>query len=129
MDLRHHLLALILNLGLGLGHAICARSQVSDPATNPPVLRGFWYDSESKGFYEFRDNGSFFYESKDGLKHEGTYDSTGQDQEGNFIFRARYTDSQTGEERSLFIRVNRDGRSGYTQYKCTKYPFYRSIES
>lgn len=104
-----------------------ARAQ--DAPDSKEGLNGFWYDSESKGFYEFRENGTFLYESKDGKKHEGTFESSGTDQEGGNMYRATYSDSETGEERSLFIKVNRDGRSGYTQYKCMKYPFYRSIES
>ena len=119
--------SLLLAFWLMAGTLVQAQSVI--PSTETPPLQGHWYDTDSNGFYEFRENGSFIYESKDGLRHEGIYESSGQDQEGNHMFRAKYTDVQSGEERSLFIRVNRDGRSGYTQYKCMKYPFVRSIES
>jgi hypothetical protein len=119
--------ALMLIFWLMLGALV--QAQTVKPSTETTPIQGYWYDTDSNGFYEFRENGSFIHESKDGLRHEGSYESTGQDQEGNHMFRAKYTDVQSGEERSLFIRLNRDGKSGYVQYKCMKYPFVRSIES
>ena len=97
--------------------------------SSPEGLQGFWYDGDSNGFYEFRDNGTFRFENKSGSDHEGTYESAGQDDEGNKMYRAKYPDPKTGEDFNIFIKVHPGGRGGYTQIKCMKYPFYRSIES
>ena len=94
-------------------------------------LRGMWFDSESKGFYEFQDTTikEFIYETPEGERHNGTYEPQGKDQEGNFMFRATLFMEETKEERNLFIKVFPDGRTGYVQYKCMKKPFYKAKDS
>lgn len=94
-------------------------------------LKGIWFDSESKGFYEFQDTliKDFYFETPDGERHRGTYEPQGTDQEGSKLYRANLKMNITGEERNLFIKVYSDGKSGYVQYKCMKKPFFRTKDS
>lgn len=94
-------------------------------------LKGIWFDSESKGFYEFQDTliKDFYFETPDGERHRGTYEPQGTDQEGSKLFRATLKMTGTEEERNLFIKVYSDGKSGYVQYKCMKKPFFRTKDS
>lgn len=94
-------------------------------------LRGMWFDSESKGFYEFQDTTikEFIFETPEGERHKGTYEPQGKDQEGNQMYRAVLKMEDTNEERNLFIKVYPDGKTGYVQHKCMKKPFYKTKES
>lgn len=113
-----------------------ARAQEELPAENDsgagkaPVI-GIWYDSESKGFYEFKspEQGSFYYETPEGDRYEGEYEPAGKDNEGNDMYRGKLTYPDEEEPRNLFFKIYEGGKSGYVQYKCRKYPFYKTIES
>lgn len=94
-------------------------------------VKGMWYDSESQGFYEFKapENGIFYFETPEGDRYEGTYEPAGKDNEGNDMYRGELAYPEEEEPRRLFFKIYEGGKSGYVQYKCRKYPFYKTIES
>jgi hypothetical protein len=127
----------VVLLWIGFLWLCCTVLQLSaqQPAPLPhellPALDGIWYDSESKGFYNFNNSldGDFIFENEHGHKNPGHYEKVGRDDEGNIMYRGKIKLVEDNTERDVFFKIYTDGKNGYCQYKCRRNPFYKMFQS
>ncbi|MCS6904349.1 MAG: hypothetical protein RML72_10265 [Bacteroidia bacterium] len=88
-------------------------------------IKGVWYDAQSQGYYEFMEDGEFFFHTPDGKISQGTLQELERDKEGNRQFMGKIKFAGSQEESNVFLKFYVNGKAGYMQYRCTKYHFFR----